>query len=369
VDFTREPIIQTVITPKEGCKLVVRSSKSSGQEEYFVDAVEVVSFGSAIFFRSQERPKSFIVPVNDYEVLEVREARMVLKNVGLDRSIKIGGGREGAMKGGRDSAVEKVDVAPSVAEEQVQEAEEQTPTDANALRIDKKRDRRRQSRRRRGRDEGVKEGDETEATAKNGDADGTSGMQDEEGSSTDLVSASSILTSLLPPPPTLISETIARYRDNDLFKGAFFLKEEEKTECSSTSSEEDKAEPTSICEAFELAAPLPEELPELIKPTVSLTPPEYGSFEMSEEEAEEIYRHRQAMLGQLHTQVEKGAEEVEHTPIPEEEQSVLTDANPEEEQLVLPLVNPEEEQVNEEHSSKDGEEHTDNKNTPLTPHE
>ncbi len=98
MDFTREPIIETVVTPKEGCKLVVRSSKAGGQEEYFVDSVEVVSFGSSVFFRSQERPKAFMVPASDYEVLEVREARMVLKNVGLDRSIKIGGGRENNAK-------------------------------------------------------------------------------------------------------------------------------------------------------------------------------------------------------------------------------------------------------------------------------
>ena len=49
MDFTREPIIETVITPKEGCKIVVRSSKSNGQEEHFVDAVEVVSFGHSFF--------------------------------------------------------------------------------------------------------------------------------------------------------------------------------------------------------------------------------------------------------------------------------------------------------------------------------
>ena len=94
MDFTREPVIQTVITPKEGCKLVVRSSKGLSQEEYFVDAVEVVSFGGAVFFRSLEKPKNFLLPVTDYEILEVREARMVLKHVGMDRSIKIGGGRE-----------------------------------------------------------------------------------------------------------------------------------------------------------------------------------------------------------------------------------------------------------------------------------
>lgn len=96
MNFTREPIIETVITPREGCKLVVRSSKGVAQEDYYVDAVEVVSFGHSFFFRSQERPKSFLVPVSDYEILELKETRMVLKNVTTDRSIKIGGGRDGA---------------------------------------------------------------------------------------------------------------------------------------------------------------------------------------------------------------------------------------------------------------------------------
>lgn len=68
MDFTREPVIQTVITPREGYRLVVRSSKTAGLEEHFVDAVEVVCFGTATFFRSIERPKPFIVPVSDYEV-------------------------------------------------------------------------------------------------------------------------------------------------------------------------------------------------------------------------------------------------------------------------------------------------------------
>ena len=80
VNFTREPIKETVITPKDGCKLVVRNSKGVGQEDYFVDALEVVSFGSALFFRSLERPKAFLLPVSEYEVLEVKETRMVLKN-------------------------------------------------------------------------------------------------------------------------------------------------------------------------------------------------------------------------------------------------------------------------------------------------
>ena len=79
MNFTREPIIESVISPKDGCKLVVRNSKSSTQEEYTVDALEIVSFGQALFLRSLERPKSFLLPMSDYEVIEVRETRMVLK--------------------------------------------------------------------------------------------------------------------------------------------------------------------------------------------------------------------------------------------------------------------------------------------------
>ncbi len=95
MNYTREPIIESIITPKEGCRLAVRSSKKGlGQEDYFVDAVEIVSFGNAIFFRSLERPKSFLVPVTDYEVIELKEAKMVLKSAGIEKSIKIGGGKE-----------------------------------------------------------------------------------------------------------------------------------------------------------------------------------------------------------------------------------------------------------------------------------
>lgn len=93
--YTREPIVETVVTPKEGCKLVLRNSKKGReQEEFLVDAVEVVSFGSSLFFRSQERPKPFLLPVSDYEVLELKETKMVLKAVSHDRAIKIAGGKE-----------------------------------------------------------------------------------------------------------------------------------------------------------------------------------------------------------------------------------------------------------------------------------
>lgn len=260
MDFTREPIIETVITPKEGCKLVVRSSKSTGQEEYFVDAVEVVSFGHSFFFRSLERPKMFFVPATDYEILEVRETRMVLKNVGLDRTIKIAGGREGQMRSQqKEQTQEKIDSSfeevPST-EKSTEEGE--TASDKNAEgRIDKKRDRRRHPRRRRGRDASEEESQE------NADkASGTEGSEGTKSSNIDpnlaqQVVTTSILTSLLPPPPTLISETIASYKDK--YKEAFYNKEEQKADQSSK---------------------------------IPLQQPEYGSFEVSEEEEERIYQER-----------------------------------------------------------------------------
>lgn len=86
--FTREPILESVITPREGCKLVVRSSKVVGQEEFFVDAIEVVTFGSSLFYRSLEKPKPFLLPVTDYEVLEVRETKMVLRHTVTETKAK-----------------------------------------------------------------------------------------------------------------------------------------------------------------------------------------------------------------------------------------------------------------------------------------
>ncbi len=118
----------------EGCKLLVRNSKGGGQEEYYVDSIEVVSFGRSFFFRSQERPKSFLVPVSDYEILEQKEARISLKNAAPERSIKIGGGREGPVRSSRESAPEGDFYEPQEREH----PEQRPPMDR-----DRKRDKRR----------------------------------------------------------------------------------------------------------------------------------------------------------------------------------------------------------------------------------
>lgn len=275
MDFTREPIIETVITPREGAKLVVRSSKSAGQEEYFVDAVEVVTFGSAIFLRSTEKPKAFLVPASDYEVLEVREARIVLKNVGSDRSIKIAGGREATVRAPKEVVEEK--------------SESPVQSEAAEGRQDRKKERRRQGRRRRGRDEplaGTPEGLET--------PEGRIELPRPEVSFEEGV-APPVLASLLSPPP-LISETISRYKEQ--FKDAFYTKEEQDAALSLDQSEHPEE------------APLPE---------ISLMQPAFGSFESSEEDEEEIYRQRIRKIPQ--EQAAPEAPEGETTNVPENPES------------------------------------------------
>lgn len=213
MNFTREPIIETIITSKEGCKLVVRNSKGVGQEEYFVDALEVISFGNAFFFRSMERPKSFLVPATDYEVLEVRETRVILKHVAVERSIKIAGGRDGTLKTGRGQEKESKTV----------EATEATP--GAEAKVEKKRERRR-PRRRRTREEKtepapVESGDETSPEKKDAPPEKKDAPPvKEKAKSAEKVKSSrgktgkkkGFIASLLAPPPVLISDNIEKYK-------------------------------------------------------------------------------------------------------------------------------------------------------------
>ncbi len=251
MDFTREPIIETIITPKEGCKLVVRASKNSGQEEYFVDSLEVVSFGSALFFRSSEKPKSFLLPVSDYEVLEVREARMVLKNVGLDRSIKIGGGREGTFKAKEQQQQSRQHVQEPKEPQESEEAVEAAPIAAEAqaearpegIRLDKKRERRRHYRRRRSRDEANTENPEESTEPASTEQAPLIEGEDKPLLIPETAEPIPTFSNLLAPPPTLISETLSKYRENALFKGAFYTRDEKDAQDEQEAQEREGEQP------------------------------------------------------------------------------------------------------------------------------
>lgn len=204
MNFTREPIIETVITPREGCKLVVRNSKGVSQEDYLVDAIEVVSFGQSLFFRSIEKPKSFLVPVSDYEVFESKEPRLALKSGGSERSIKIGGGRE----------------APRPSKEPVEMREEISPVEQRGPmdRGERKRDKRRRGRRGRDRQETFLPHEQPSEFA----------PREEEAPVEEIMEPSMekermeepkaplpFISKLFPPPPTLIKETLSRYKSAD----------------------------------------------------------------------------------------------------------------------------------------------------------
>lgn len=267
MDFTREPIIETVITPREGFKLVVRSSKGIGQEEYFVDAVEVVSFGQSCFFRSLEKPKAFIVPANDYEVLEVREARIVLKNVGLERSIKIGGGREPTQKAPAkepaEPIVEEAALSPEDLDETAAPKGEAQSAVKGESKADRKRDRRRHYRRRRGREEGATGSEDVEILEKAqlGEGDekislsppNRTAEQPSQELQESINVAANLLSSLLTPPPLLISETLSKYKENVLFQGAFYERTKEQAEMVEEKEPEEAAQVSE-----EAIAPFPE---------------------------------------------------------------------------------------------------------------
>lgn len=222
MNFTREPIIETIITPKEGFKLVLRSSKGTGHEEFFVDALEVISFGNGCFYRSTEKPKPFIIPASDYEIVEVRETRVVLKTPSLEKGIKIGGGREASIK-----------ASPREAKEVQEEAVPQDSEAPAEARTDKRRERKR-FRKKRGRDT-----EEEVAGALEAPFPEESVIEHDEEVKSEPTKPREERT-LIPPPSTLISETLARYKDTPGYSGAFYEKKEE-VSAESDEQEDDEA--------------------------------------------------------------------------------------------------------------------------------
>lgn len=267
--FTREPIVETVITPREGCRIILRNSKGNSQEEYAVEAVEVVSFGSALFFRCLEKPKAFLLPVSDYEVLETKETRVILKSISLEKSIKIGGGREAPLRT-KESSGEK--------EEENGAREETAPrAETTDQKVDKRRDRLRNRRRRSSEERHeMKEWTEKQKDQESAESPAPVVQSNEEGGDAPDETlppvSSPMLTSLIPPPSTLISETLARYKDAPYAEAAFFSKSlgktsEEKEDAASesslqifSSSESDEAskEPVSKEKGQDEAQPVPQ---------------------------------------------------------------------------------------------------------------
>ena len=207
MDFTREPVLETIITPKEGFRIVVRNSKVPGQEEYSVDALEVVSFGSHCFYRNLERPKAFLVPASDYEIIEAREGKMTFKMASSEGLARLPPPpRESARSAPKEKEIERKEANIPQKAPAVREAPEESSLES------RKKDRRPKPRRRRpGREETEEEGRVAESVPEQPAPKVTVGVT---------------MPSVLPPPTTLIRDDLERLRKDEQYKGAFFPAEE-----------------------------------------------------------------------------------------------------------------------------------------------
>ena len=215
MNFTREPIIETVITPRDGYRLLLRSSKAADREEHSVEAVEVVSFGHSFFYRSLERSKPFLIPLSDYELVEHREVRVQLHNAPPDRAIKISGGRQP-----RESS-------------DAYEDENAPAGDSQGRREGGKR---RPRRRRSGR------GDRPmPATSQHAGEPQQDQSEEFEGSHEAPPAAPQPppMSRLIPPPSTLIKETIGRYKTTDEFSPPPFPPHEGREEAAKENNADD----------------------------------------------------------------------------------------------------------------------------------
>ncbi|MGR3973661.1 MAG: hypothetical protein QRY72_03730 [Candidatus Rhabdochlamydia sp.] len=219
MNFTREPIIETIITPRDGYRLIVRSTKHSSDEEFTVDAVEIVSFGLALFFRSLDKPKPFLLPVADYQVVEGKEVRVALKAAQPERTIKIGGGKE-------VSSRKEVEI-----EEEIEETSHTTETltiteekihheTVSESVLEHKRERRRNRRRR-----SHEQREEQKAKAEPVETASIE-MPVETVQETPPAPVMMPFPQLIPPPTTLISASIQKYKDQQAQEAPLTTKEE-----------------------------------------------------------------------------------------------------------------------------------------------
>lgn len=206
--FTREPVIETVVTSREGYKLSVRNTKHLSQDPFIVEAIEVIRLGNTCFFRNCDHSKPFLVPAGDYEVMEVRDAKINLKAVGLDRGVKIAGGRDSLLKLTKVSSVSE--------EKPIEKVEEElpvvTPAPVLAPASKKKKE--------------FSKGEKWKEKKKQGRRRNSKEIAEAAGASQEILEtvAEEMLQeaqdgkkfSLLPPPPKLISEVLTQSDDIDM---------------------------------------------------------------------------------------------------------------------------------------------------------
>ncbi|NDE63140.1 MAG: hypothetical protein EB053_02160 [Chlamydiae bacterium] len=201
MNFTREPIIESIISARDGYKLSIKSTKVSDTREILVDAVEIVSFGNSHFFRCQEKPKPFFFPVGDYEVSEVKETRFVLKNSTLEKSVKIQSSKEHLHKTSKEASEEE----ESEEEESSWEPSEEPSEDFSA--VTAQREEKKSKRNRRKRDRQKQRFTPAETVQEEVSTEGDKGGDTKDEAA--VSSPTSIAPKFISPPPALIISTLS----------------------------------------------------------------------------------------------------------------------------------------------------------------
>lgn len=208
MNFTREPIIETIISAREGYKLSLKSSKTVAGEEHLVDALEVVSFGGSFFYRCSEKPKPFFFPACDYEIVEVRETRLLIKSASLEKAIKIAGGKDPA-RPQHHHHHNKPEVA-QLEDEEEERAVSPEEVPQQAPRQEQKRDKKRHRKKKGNRE------DRSSSMSQQSQQPAIPGQSKEGEAATPVVATTPLYSHLLRPPESLISESLQKkYRRED----------------------------------------------------------------------------------------------------------------------------------------------------------
>jgi hypothetical protein len=212
VHFTREPIIESILSARDGYKLVLKSSKTNSSAEISAEVVEIVSFAGSVFYRSQDRSKNFLLPAADYEINEVKDARLVLKNISLEKSNKLSNPQKEQVVSDSESEAQE-DLSHEMSEDQDQAQQTQSAPQAQSnSRLERRRERRRNRRRRHSEERSQEDKKDLSAELSQEQTDIASGEENQES-----IAPMPVPTlNLIPPPTTLISQTLARYKEKQV---------------------------------------------------------------------------------------------------------------------------------------------------------
>lgn len=77
MDFTRIPLLETILTAREGYVLHLHNCWRE-EEHYTAAALQLVTIGGVLFYRAAEDPCLFLLPANAYRVTESKQPSLGL---------------------------------------------------------------------------------------------------------------------------------------------------------------------------------------------------------------------------------------------------------------------------------------------------